>query len=275
MIDINESLLQTLMNNTNNDSPIRIATLVIVIFLIIGIWAYWLFNNGDEEVTPSPIAQTDTTLEAPTQNPITTVPLQPELPELDASDTLIRNLAASLSSHPNLALWLATDELIRRFTVVVDNIAENRNPSQHIMFMKPNVPFSVIKRNGITTINHESYQRYNTHTQIIQSIDTQGTAKLYLMLEPLINEAYVELGYPDTRFRNTLERAVKNLLDTPSFDTPPEVELRVSFYEYSDDALESLTPAQKQFLGIGPLNMSIVQTKLFEINRAIKTLTEQ
>ena len=263
------------MNNTNGGSPIHIATLAVVILFIIGIWAYWFFNSGDEEVTSSSIVQTDTTLEAPTQNPITTAPLQPELPELDASDAFIRNLAASLSSHPNLAQWLATDGLIRRFTVVVDNIAENRNPSQHIMFMKPNSTFSVINRNGITTINPESYQRYNAHTQIIQSIDTQGSAQLYLTLEPLINEAYIELGYPDTRFRNTLERAVKNLLDTPLFDTSPAVELRVSFYEYSDDALESLTPVQKQFLGIGPLNMRIVQSKLFEINRAIQALSVQ
>ena len=263
------------MRGPTGDSPIRTAALAIVALLVIGIGLYWFFGRGTEQVEPPTVVATDTPLIAPPPEPVTPPAAPVELPELDASDTFVRGLVAALSAHPDLARWLVTGGLVRRFVVAVDNIAEGTNPAQHVMFMTPDSPFSVMSGESGTTIATESYRRYDVHAQIVDSLDTQGTAELYRTLEPLMDEAYVELGYPDARFRPTLERAVARLLETPLLDEAPTVSQRVAFYEYADATLEALAPAQKQFLGIGPTNMRIVQAKLFEISRVIGISTNR
>ena len=61
-----------------------------------------------------------------------------DLPELDASDVFVRELVGELSEHPRLAGWLATDELLRRFAVAVDNVAEGKSPGQHLACLVAN-----------------------------------------------------------------------------------------------------------------------------------------
>ena len=259
----------------SGDPPIGMTVAAIVAILVIGIAVYWFFGRGTDE-EPPPAVATDTLLEPPPPAPVEPPPPAPvELPELDVSDALVRGLVAVLSAHPDLAAWLMSDDLVRRFVVVVDNIAEGRNPSQHVIFMKPDTGFSVTGGDASATIDPRSYQRYDMHAQIVDSFDTQGTAELYLTLEPLMNEAYVELGYPDARFRDTLARAITHLLDTPVVDEPPAVVRRGPFYEHLDGLLEALTPVQKQLIGMGPGNMRTVQAKLFAISRAIGISTDR
>ena len=248
--------------------PIGMTVAAVVAILFIGIAVYWFFGRGTDE-EPPPAVVTDTLLEPSPPAPVEPPPAPVELPALDVSDALVRGLVAALSAHPDLAAWLVSDDLVRRFVVVVDNIAEGRNPSQHVMFMKPDTGFSVTGGDAGATINPRSYRRYDMHAQIVDSFYTQGTAELYLTLEPLMDEAYVELGYPDRRFRNTLARAITHLLDTPVVDEPPAVAGRAPFYEHLHGSLEALTPVQKQFIGMGPDNMRTVQAKLLAISRAI------
>ncbi len=53
-----------------------------------------------------------------------------ELPPLDQTDALVRRLVGALSSNPRVAAWLATDGLVRNFTVVVENLAAGRTPGR-------------------------------------------------------------------------------------------------------------------------------------------------
>ena len=46
-----------------------------------------------------------------------------DLPALDQTDPLVRNLVKQLSSHPSVAAWLTSDRLIRNFVAVVANVA--------------------------------------------------------------------------------------------------------------------------------------------------------
>ena len=258
----------------SGDPPIGMTVAAVAAILVIGIAVYWFFGRGTD-AEPPPALVTDTLLEPPPPAPVEPPPALVELPELNVSDALVRGLVAALSAHPDLAAWLVSDDLVRRFVVVVDNIAEGRNPSKHVMFMKPDTGFSVTGGDASATIDPRSYRRYDMHAQIVDSFDTQGTAELYQTLEPLMDEAYVELGYPDTPFRDTLARAITHLLDTPVVDEPPAVARRAPFYEHLDGSLEALTPVQKQLIGMGPDNVRSVQAKLFAISRAIGISTDR
>ena len=245
-----------------------VAVAVIVVALI-GVAVYW-FTGRDTEDTPAP---QPATVQAPPPRTVSPPePVDPEpvgLPSLDESDPSIRDLVSALSSHPGFAAWLVNDGLIRRFVVTVDNVADGRNPSQHVPFMKPERRFGVSGVEPNVRVDPRSYRRYDTHAQIIDSLDTSGVAELYQRLEPLMTQAYDELGSPDTRFRSTFERAISHLLEVPVVEGPPVVMMGAAFYEYTDERLDSLTPVQKQFLGMGPDNVRTVQAKMRAVAGAI------
>ena len=241
-----------------------------VALIVVGVTVYWFFGrDSDEPIEPTPTAVVEPP--APPTPPPSPPEPEPtfELPVLDDSDAVVRDLVAALSAHPRLATWLVTDDLIRRFVVVVDNIADGRNPGQHVPFMRPNTRFQTIGEQPALRIAPANFSRYDTHAQLIASLDTDGTAESYQRLLPLMDAGYAELGYPDTEFSSTFARAVAHLLDAPVLDEPPTLIPRVSFFEYTDDELESLSPAHKQFMGMGPANMRVVQAKIREIAIAI------
>ena len=249
--------------------PGWIVTVVIVVLLAFALGVYWFLGRGSEEVPVEAVIEAPPQAVAPPPSLVEPEIEAVETPPLDESDEVVRSLVGAVSSHPRLASWLVSDGIIRRFVVIVDNIADGNNPAQHMTFMRPESRFSTTGAGISLGIDPESYQRYDMHAQVINSLDTQGTADLYLTLEPLISEAYIELGNPDRPFARTLERAFISLLSVPVNDSRPTLAEYAPFFQYSDERLESLTPAQKQFLGVGPNNVRTVQTKLRQLALAI------
>ena len=88
--------------------------------------------------------------------------------------------------------------------------------------------------------------------------------KLYRQLEPLVDEAYRELGYPNADFDDTLDRALRRLLRTPVPPADAPLVENVQNYAYRDPTLENLTDAQKLLIRMGPENQRRIQAKLEE-----------
>ena len=256
-----------------SDSRSRGPTIAVAVIVLIalGFSVYWYMSQEPEALPPEVVANTEPPVAPPPLAPVEPEPEPIELPTLDDSDAFVRDLIGMLSSHPGLASWLVTDGMIRRFVVVVDNVASGNNPSQHLRFMQAETPFRTTDAGATSKIDPASYARYDLHASIIDSLDIPGTAEAYATLEPLMNEAYVELGYPDTFFIQGLERAIAHLLQIQSLDLrePPSLVERGPFFNFTDPMLESLSPAQKQFLGMGQKNVRIVQAKIRQIAIAI------
>jgi hypothetical protein len=119
--------------------------------------------------------------------------------------------------------------------------------------------FLVTERGGDLYINPKSYDRYTGVAEAVVSIDPAGSARLYGILKPRIEEAYRELGELEPNFDRTLERAIVRLLSTPVPDDPIAVEPKGIGYRFADDKLESLAPAQKELLRMGPENARAIQ----------------
>ena len=188
-----------------------------------------------------------------------------DLPSLPQSDPVVRELVTRLSSHPTIAAWLATKGLIANFTVVTVNIAEGRASSQFLRPIAPEGRFRTTSSGEELFVDPRSYERYNLHGDAIGALDPVGTASLYLTLKPRISDAYRELGYPEGDFDRVLERAIGVLLQTPAFDEKAALYRKGMTYAYSDPTLQSLSPAQKQLLRLGPRNGQAVRGKLEEI----------
>lgn len=191
------------------------------------------------------------------------------LPPLDQSDPIVRELVKQISSHPRIAAWLATDGLIRTLTVAVENVADGSTPARRFHVLRPASAFETVARGGDLHIAPRSYERYDDLADAAASIDAAGAARLYATLKPRIEEAYRDLGFPDTPFDRTLERAIVLLLRTPASDGAARLEPRGIGYGFVDPALEGLTAAQKQLLRTGPRNVRIIQSSLRQFALAL------
>jgi Protein of unknown function (DUF3014) len=255
--------------------PERQTIPVIVIgFLVfgVGLAIYFIFGRtaapGDQAAAPQVVQPKATAPLGGAADPI-------EVPALDESDSLVRELVGKLSSHPGVAAWLATDGLVRNFTVVVANIAEGGTPAGHLRSLAPSGSFRIIERNEEQFIDPRSYARYDRIADAVASIDAAGSARLYSTLKPRIEEAYSDLGLKEASFDRALERAIVSLLATPIPDGPVDVTPRGIVYGYADPDIESATAAQKHLLRMGPRNARMIQQKLREIALALGIAAER
>jgi hypothetical protein len=251
--------------------PSRWPIVVTLIVIVLSGAALWLSNRRPAprvpvEHAPAPAVGTD-------------VPVKPlggaaeaiDVPPLDQSDALVRELVRKLSSHPAIAAWLATDGLIRNFATVVSTVAEGKTPARQVAAVRPPAAFETVARNGRLYIDQQSYARYDGLAAALASLDPAGSARLYATLKPRIEEANRELGLGGTPFDRTLERAIVRLLQTPVVEDPIRVEPlpKTIGYRFADPRLEELSGAQKQLLRMGGRNVRIVKDSLRRIALAL------
>jgi hypothetical protein len=192
-----------------------------------------------------------------------------ELPPLDLTDTLVRELLGGLSSRPELAAWLATDGLIRNLVASVDAVANGAAPTAQLRPLAPARPFTVSSTGADAVIDPRSYERYDGIAATVDALDANGLARVYATLRPRLQEAYRELGYPEGNIDVAVERAIGRLLDTPLLERQVEVQRASVLYQFADPRIERLSAAQKQLLRMGPRNQRMIQDKLREIAQAL------
>ena len=258
-------------------SSSAVPTALLLALLAGGAVSFYLMQRGAEIRPPE---RTALAPEFPTTavlaRPLETADGEPEasdLAELDESDALVRALIGRASPGLELARWLASPNLIRRFTVSVDNIAEGKSPRRHLSELAPMAPFRAIGKRDAFYVDPRSYERYDLMARVFSLLSAPACARVYRSIRPLIDEAYRDLGYPGRDFDDTLGRAISELLETPVVEGSPELTQGLISYRYRDPALETLSAVQKQLLRMGPRNARKVQDKLREIGAALDIAT--
>ncbi len=239
---------------------------VLVACLSIGAWYWWSSGDGAPEAESAGIAGTDAGVGPPetlgTADPI-------DLPPLDALDPVLRSMLQTLSARPELARLLATDNLLRRFVVSVDNIGRGVSPVRQLQGVVIEGQFSVERPNSLTTVSPASFARYNGLTTTLAEIDPAAVARIYGQLRPRIDEAYAELGGEDT-FDMAMERAIVHLLQvSPERGRGQVRPVKGVNYSWTSAETENLSSAQKQLLRMGPGNAVRVQTSLRRFAQAL------
>lgn len=251
-----------------NRSRRRIAWAASVLVLaVVGVGSAWLWRRFHR--VPSPDATPTTSMDAPAAAPTSPAEQPLDLPKLDASDEVVRKVVSGLSARPQWASWLVSDDLVRRFVLTVVAVADGRSPEEQLPFLVPEDPFSVRESGEGMVVDPRSYHRYDLAAATFASLDTEGVARLYRQLHPLMEDAYRELGLPDRSFDETVRQAFARLLGTEVPAAPVAVEPEGGLWAFSAPAIERLSPAQKHLVRMGPENAGLVQAKLRELADAL------
>ena len=249
--------------------PATLALVAVVAMALLAV-VFFVFRHPKPAAgpTPAPVAAAPAPAVGASPSPEVT------LPSLDDSDGFVRQFAAGLSAHPEFARWLATTALVRTLTVVVVNVAAGETPRPHLEFLAPKQRFRAARRPARLLVpDPAGFAGYDLFGDAVASVDAVGAASGYRTLAPLFEAAYVELGHPEGGVTAVLDQAIQALLAVPVLREDVELVPHAIGFRYADPKLEAMTPAQKQFLRIGPRNVRLVQGKLKELATALAPAT--
>jgi hypothetical protein len=247
----------------DDKKPIAIIAVVLVA-IVVGV-AWWMSRSTPPPANTTPRAVTAT--EAPIDKPEPPV----NLPPLDQMDAFLRPLLSALSSRPELANWLATDDLVRQLAMAINQASQGDSPARDFRVIKPAAAFRVAGRGTRRTIDPASYRRYDGLVQTLTSIDATAAARVYKTIRPRLNEAYQGVGNPGRSVDPAVQQTLDILLDTPIVKDPiPLIETGAAGWAYEDAELEELTATQKQLLRMGAANVERVQVWLRSFQIAIQ-----
>jgi hypothetical protein len=246
--------------------PSLLPWIVGVVVVAAAVAAFVLLPREPAPSATGGAATTEALVEPPKRLGVDVEPV--DLPPLDESDPFVRQLVRGLTSHPRVAAWLATDNLIRNFTVVVENISAGGTPSGHLRVLKPPGSFEAVESGGTLFIHPRTFSRYDSIGDAVNSVNAAGAAKIYSTLKPRIEDAWREIGR-GASFDAALQQSIITLVTAPSPQGDVSLVESGGIYQFNDPRLERLTHAQKQLLRMGPRNVRIVQRKLREIGIAL------
>lgn len=254
---------------------------VVAVTLLAIVWFFFRSDEAivpDAEPTPVPVLQQPApadvltaeqepvdslTVQAQDETPLQETPLDDavaveptvKLPSLDNSDAEVKSGLLGLRWKAGLASLFVTEDMIRRFVVNVDNIAQGTLPKNQALLQPMTVKFATLPSDaGGVQLDPANFQRYEPYLQLLESVSVTEVKRLFEYYYPLMQQAYAELGYPDAQFRVRLQEAIKVLLAAPEIAPPMELARPNVYYTYADAETEALPLAQRQMIRLGPDN---------------------
>ena len=194
------------------------------------------------------------------------------LPPVGQMDTFLRALIGAMSAHPQMARWLATDDLIHQMADAIEKISRGQSPAKNLTVLKPEDIFEIRGTRGQMVIDPRSYRRYDSLAAAVASLNAKAVAQAYRTIQPRLDVAYRSLGRSENSVDEATDAALNLLLATPEVDDPIRiVHGKGATYAFADPKLESLAPIQKQLIRMGPQNERMILTRLREIRAALDT----
>ncbi|GAA5192664.1 DUF3014 domain-containing protein [Ferrimonas gelatinilytica] len=280
-------------DDTQSRSRLNQFALILVLLVVIACAAGWYFlvQNSDmaepepvtevapvtlpEEplpVAPLPEPEPEVLPEAdpvPSPEP-ESVPEPEPLPSLDNSDPFAQEQLQTIADGMQIDEALKPDNLVRRLTVFIDNLASGEVMRQQGPFEPLEQEFIALEVNNSLYLDPAGYRRYDKYADFIEQLDVETLYRTFERTEPLLESAYQELGYPAGQLRSALIDAIDLLLRAPEYEQPLLLESHSVNYRYADPQVEALPDAHKLMIRMGPDNTRKVKSFL----RRFKELLE-
>jgi hypothetical protein len=219
---------------------------------------------------PEPIVREETP--APSPSPVIPTPVEPtiavieptepevveeviELPVLNESDDFLAEKIEGLETGVRLLSLIVSEDVIRKFVVFVDNVADGNLPQLEYPVRRLGQAMAVRELDeNLFEMQTVSYQRYTPLVDSLAAVNPEGALAIYRMMKPLFQEAYAEIGYPNRNFDTTLVRAIDTVLNARTAEGPFQLIKPKVMYVYADSEVERMSPVEKQLLRMGPQN---------------------
>ena len=259
--------------------------IVIVVLALLAVAAAFFFLRDDAPVasqsvttpvvaTPQAMASSSAASVAPLVEytpPPPVVEVEP-LPGLNESDSSVLAALEQLRGE-GLVQLLVPQEMLRKFVLAVNNIAEGKVIHEYRPVSSPPPPFIaetfsvMIEGTAVDQerISPNNFQRYEPYVTTLALIDSDAAIAVYRRFYPLLEEAFRELGLKKPNFHSVMIAAIDNILAAP--DTQGDLLLvhPKVFYQYADPALEALPQTHKLMLRMGPENARSVKASLRQL----------
>ena len=240
------------------------------------LWYFW--TTADQ---PAPVADTIDPVPVEVLPELPRYPMPPltelqqktrqltPLPSLDDGDAYFKLSLAQVFGN-DIGELLVEKSLIEKFVTSMDNL-----PRSHIsQRIRPIGPVSgrfevdVVDSNHGYILSARNYSRFDALVGLFASADADELFDTYQRFYPLLQEAFVRLGYPKGYLNDRVVEVIDHLLDTPTIEGPIRLDRPHVLYTFSDPALEALSSGQKMLLRMGSDHAARVKQAL----RSFRTL---
>jgi len=231
----------------------------------------WEVPGVQENKQPEVLPQTPTPGETGTSEiemqPEENVPEETTVPALSDAERNIAEIVGDISDSPLWKQLLGMERPLLMFVRMLDDVSHGERPMFSLGFLRKEERFEASGKN----ISQATAARYASLVNMIAAADMNRAAKVYLHLEPALQEAYKELGYTDGHVRELLSGAVRQILEVPVLSEDAQLVSRGTpgLYSWAEESLESLTPVQKLFLRLGRENCATVRRQVEAFGDAV------
>jgi len=272
--------------------------IIAIIVIVLGLAAWYLYSVRQAAVDEAPAPPVLVEPAAPTPAPekaadepiaVTPAPaIEPEaeqapLPALAESDPAAVEALSGLIGAEQTEQYVVSEDVIPRMVATIDSLSGRQVPGAILVVQGPGGTFeATADENPDAVIRDEAgdpipqfvldpanYQRYAPYVALLEGVDATRLAATYRDYQPLFDEAFRQLGYPEGDFGQRLGAVIDELLATPEVTEPVRLIKPEAYYLFADEALESLTAGQKALIRMGPDNAARVKAKLVEIRAAL------
>lgn len=186
-----------------------------------------------------------------------------QLPSLNNSDGFVLENLRGLQNGMQLIGLLRSEQLVRSFVVLVDNVSRDSFPQTGLPYQGMSEEMQVRSLDdNLYVMEQAAHGRFDTIIDTFVAVDTAAAMAIYRLLSPLMQQAYAELGYGDSDFDVVLRRAIRNVLDMEPPAGPYQLVKPSVMYLYADAAIENLSTVEKQLVRLGPENTQKLKQKL-------------
>jgi len=195
-------------------------------------------------------------------------PAAPPLPALAQSDVEVRTTLADIvpaPAHPSLA----PDNLLARAAALADGFGRGKLVRDKLPLPAIAGKLIVVERGERIFLDTANYARYDAVVAAFAELDTAALARWYQRYEPLLQQAYAELGDGEARVREAIIEGIDLMLASPAPAGELELKQPAVFYKYADPALEALPESQKLLIRMGPRNRAIIVAQLQRLRQAL------
>jgi hypothetical protein len=196
-----------------------------------------------------------------------------------AADQIGSAITAFLGSNAALTFFQLTD-FPRKFVATVDNLGRSHAPPVAWPISPTEGRFTVQTFDGATAISSDNGLRYTPLVLLLEKINAGLAVDLYVRMYPVLQQTYVDLGYPNNQINDRLLQVINHLLATPNAPQVMAVQLTEVKgpipsvrpwvrYEFADPALEALSSGQKIMLRVGSVNQNRLKARLSALRQEI------